>query len=99
MLGISLTTSLIGTGLRVTSLGYNVSQFSDFQTQMQTAIEETAQSLAALQRQITSLAGVTLQNRHAINLLTAEKGTSPQKLPTFSHQQDRTDSTDRLTTC
>ncbi|XP_063496063.1 ERV-BabFcenv provirus ancestral Env polyprotein-like [Symphalangus syndactylus] len=40
----------------------------------QTAIEEMAQSLAALQRQITSLAGITLQNCRAIDLLTAEKG-------------------------
>ncbi|KAL0603257.1 Endogenous retrovirus group FC1 Env polyprotein [Plecturocebus cupreus] len=34
----------------------------------------SAASLASLQRQITSLAQVTLQNRRALDLLTAEKG-------------------------
>ena len=37
-------------------------------------MEASAESLASLQRQLTSLAQVTLQNRHALDLLTAEKG-------------------------
>ena len=37
-------------------------------------MEESAESLASLQRQLTSLAQVTLQNRRALDLLTAEKG-------------------------
>ena len=37
-------------------------------------MEASAESLASLQRQLTSLAQVTLQNRRALDLLTAEKG-------------------------
>jgi hypothetical protein len=37
-------------------------------------IEQVTQSLEALQDQVDSLASVVLQNRHALDLLTAEKG-------------------------
>ena len=37
-------------------------------------LEASATSLSSLQRQINSLAQVTLQNRRALDLLTAEKG-------------------------
>lgn len=43
-------------------------------TQVQAAIEASAESLASLQRQITSVAQVAAQNRQALDLLTAEKG-------------------------
>ena len=42
--------------------------------QFSVAMEDSAYSLASLQRQLTSLAQVTLQNRRALDLLTAEKG-------------------------
>ena len=38
------------------------------------AIEASAESLASLQGQITLVAQVALQNRRALDLLTAEKG-------------------------
>nr|XP_054095377.1 ERV-BabFcenv provirus ancestral Env polyprotein-like [Callithrix jacchus] len=38
------------------------------------AIDNSAESLASLQRQITSVAQVALQNRRALDLLTAERG-------------------------
>ncbi|XP_042767200.1 uncharacterized protein LOC122204081 [Panthera leo] len=41
---------------------------------LQIAIEASATSLSALQRKINSLSQVTLQNRRALDLLTAEKG-------------------------
>ena len=37
-------------------------------------MEASIESLASLQRQLTSLAQVALQNRRALDLLTAEKG-------------------------
>jgi hypothetical protein len=42
--------------------------------QVLTGFEDSATSLACLQRQITSLAQITLQNCHALDLLTADKG-------------------------
>nr|XP_054095662.1 ERV-BabFcenv provirus ancestral Env polyprotein-like isoform X2 [Callithrix jacchus] len=38
------------------------------------AIDNSAESLASLQRQITSVAQVALQNHRALDLLTAERG-------------------------
>jgi hypothetical protein len=37
-------------------------------------IEQVTQSLEALYNQVDSLASVVLQNRHTLDLLTAEKG-------------------------
>jgi hypothetical protein len=41
---------------------------------LQVTLESTSVSLASLQQQLTSLAQVALQNRRALDLLTAEKG-------------------------
>ena len=46
---------------------------SDFQDKLDQAMASTTNSLQSLQCQITSLAGVTLQNRRALDLLTAEQ--------------------------
>lgn len=42
--------------------------------QLQVAIEASAASLSSLQRQLTSLAQVALQDRPALDMLIAEKG-------------------------
>ncbi|KAL0605632.1 Endogenous retrovirus group FC1 Env polyprotein [Plecturocebus cupreus] len=55
-------------------MGYSVTSAAQQEDKLRVAIEASAASLASLQRQITSLAQVTLQNRRALDLLTAEKG-------------------------
>ncbi|KAL0598660.1 Endogenous retrovirus group FC1 Env polyprotein [Plecturocebus cupreus] len=55
-------------------MGYSVTSDAQLEDKLPVAIEASAASLASLQRQITSLAQVTLQNRRALDLLTAEKG-------------------------
>ncbi|XP_033088608.1 ERV-BabFcenv provirus ancestral Env polyprotein-like [Trachypithecus francoisi] len=72
--GISLTTSLIAARLAVGALGHTLIESNKLYQQFAIAMEESAESLASLQRQLTSLAQVTLQNRRALDLLTAEKG-------------------------
>uniref|UniRef100_A0A673TS38 Uncharacterized protein n=1 Tax=Suricata suricatta TaxID=37032 RepID=A0A673TS38_SURSU len=72
--GISLASSLVATGLAGGALGHSLYTTSKLSQQFAMAIEASAESLASLQRQITSLAQVTLQNRRALDLLTAEKG-------------------------
>ncbi|KAL0606936.1 Endogenous retrovirus group FC1 Env polyprotein [Plecturocebus cupreus] len=57
-------------------MGYSVTSAAQLEDKLRVAIEASAASLASLQRQITSLAQVTLQNRRALDLLTAEKGGS-----------------------
>uniref|UniRef100_A0A8I5NL88 Uncharacterized protein n=1 Tax=Papio anubis TaxID=9555 RepID=A0A8I5NL88_PAPAN len=71
---ISLTTSLIAAGLAGGALGHTVVESNKLFQQFSVAMEASAESLASLQRQLTSLAQVTLQNRRALDLLTAEKG-------------------------
>ncbi|KAK1335239.1 hypothetical protein QTO34_004823 [Cnephaeus nilssonii] len=46
----------------------------DFNDRLQIALESTTASLASLQRQVTSVAQIALQNRKALDLLTAERG-------------------------
>ncbi|KAK1340703.1 hypothetical protein QTO34_017094 [Cnephaeus nilssonii] len=46
----------------------------DFNDKLQIALESTTASLASLQRQVTSVAQIALQNRRALDLLTAERG-------------------------
>ncbi|KAL0628530.1 provirus ancestral Env polyprotein [Plecturocebus cupreus] len=58
-------------------MGYSVTSAAQLEDKLCVAIEASAASLASLQRQITSLAQVTLQNRRALDLLTAEKGGKP----------------------
>nr|KAF6296096.1 hypothetical protein mMyoMyo1_009204 [Myotis myotis] len=71
MLGVSITASV---GLAVGSLGNSLVSAQDFNDKLQLALESSTTSLASLQRQVTSIAQVALQNRCALDLLTAEKG-------------------------
>ncbi|XP_070933666.1 endogenous retrovirus group FC1 Env polyprotein-like [Macaca nemestrina] len=72
--GISLTASLIAAGIAGGALGHTLIESNKLYQQFAVAMEESAESLASLQRQLTSLAQVTLQNQRALDLLTAEKG-------------------------
>ncbi|XP_070284417.1 ERV-BabFcenv provirus ancestral Env polyprotein-like [Myotis yumanensis] len=71
MLGVSIATSI---GLAGGALGNSLVTAQDFNDKLQLALESTTASLASLQRQITSIAQVALQNRRALDLLTAERG-------------------------
>jgi hypothetical protein len=74
MVGISLATSIAATGFMGAALGHSVISARDFEERLQITLESTSASLASLQHQLTSLAQVALQNRRALDLLTAEKG-------------------------
>ncbi|KAL0624087.1 Endogenous retrovirus group FC1 Env polyprotein [Plecturocebus cupreus] len=74
VVGLSLASSLVAAGLGSGALGYSVTSATQLEDNLRVAIKASAASLASLQRQITSLAQVTLQNRRALDLLTAEKG-------------------------
>ncbi|KAL0619938.1 Endogenous retrovirus group FC1 Env polyprotein [Plecturocebus cupreus] len=54
-------------------MGYSVTSAAQLEDKLRVAIEASAASLASLQRQITSLAQVTLQNRWALDLLQQKK--------------------------
>ena len=72
--GVSLTTSVIAAGLAGGALGHALVTTAKLSQQFSIAMEPSAESLASLQRQLTFLAQVTLQNRYALDLLTAENG-------------------------
>ena len=74
IVGISLATSAIGAGFSGGALGHSLWAIRDLNTKLEGALTSTADSLASLQRQVTLLAKVTLQNRLVLDLLTAEKG-------------------------
>jgi hypothetical protein len=74
MVGISLASSIAATGLACGALGHSVISAKDFEEHLQVTLDSTSVSLASLQRQLTSLAQVALQNLRALELLTAEKG-------------------------
>ncbi|KAL0596285.1 Endogenous retrovirus group FC1 Env polyprotein [Plecturocebus cupreus] len=74
VIGRSLASSLVAAGIESGVMGYSVTSAAQLEDKLRVAIEASAASLASLQRQITSLAQVTLQNRRALDLLTAEKG-------------------------
>jgi hypothetical protein len=69
-----LATSVAAAGFAGGALGHSVISARDFEECLQITLESTSASLASLQRQLTSLAQVALQNRRALDLLTAEKG-------------------------
>ena len=71
---VSLASSLVASGLGTGALTHSIQSTQTLSTQVQAAIEASAESLASLQRQITSVAQVAAQNRRALDLLTAEKG-------------------------
>ncbi|XP_048668122.1 endogenous retrovirus group FC1 Env polyprotein-like isoform X1 [Marmota marmota marmota] len=74
VVGLSLASSLAASGLGAGGLGYAVTVTQKLEQQFREAVEASAASLASLQRQITSLAQVSLQNLQALDLLTADKG-------------------------
>ncbi|XP_012294127.2 protein FAM169B isoform X2 [Aotus nancymaae] len=61
-------------GLGSGALRYSVTSATQLEDKLRVAIEASAASLTSLQRQITLLAQVTLQNQRALDLLTVEKG-------------------------
>ncbi|XP_076715686.1 endogenous retrovirus group FC1 Env polyprotein-like [Callospermophilus lateralis] len=61
--GLSLASCLAASGLGAGGLGYAVTTTQKLEQQLQEAVEASATSLTSLQRQITSLAQVSLQNR------------------------------------
>ena len=71
--GLSLVTSALAAGLGG-ALTHSHQAIARLTSQFQTAVDDSAESLASLQRQITSVAQVALQNRRALDLLTAERG-------------------------
>ena len=74
MVSSSLITSAIGAGFSGEALGHSLWAVRHLDAKPEGALTSTADSLASLQRQVTLLAKVTLQNRRALDLLTAEKG-------------------------
>nr|AIU56266.1 envelope protein syncytin-B [Spalax carmeli] len=68
-LGIS---SALGTG--IAGIASSTFYFQLLSKALSATLEEIAASITTLQNQIDSLAGVVLQNRRALDLITAEKG-------------------------
>ncbi|XP_077620542.1 syncytin-1-like [Crocuta crocuta] len=71
LIGAGLATG-IATG--VAGLGTSINFYYKLSQALNEDMERIADSLTALQTQITSLAAIALQNRRALDLLTAEKG-------------------------
>ena len=74
MASISLVTSVVAACLAGGSLTHSLLSTTKLSQQFVLAVEASIESLAFLQRQLTSLDRVALQNRRALDLLTAEKG-------------------------
>nr|XP_054103354.1 endogenous retrovirus group FC1 Env polyprotein-like isoform X2 [Callithrix jacchus] len=72
--GVSLAGSALAAGLGGGALVHSHLAIARLTSQLQAAIDDSTESLASLQRQITSVAQVALQNRRALDLLTAEQG-------------------------
>jgi hypothetical protein len=65
-------TTGIGAGIRGIIL--TVLTYKKLSKELSDDIEQVTQSLEALQDQVDTLASAVLQNRHALDLLTTEKG-------------------------
>uniref|UniRef100_A0A8I3W6K1 Uncharacterized protein n=1 Tax=Callithrix jacchus TaxID=9483 RepID=A0A8I3W6K1_CALJA len=74
VIGLSLAGSAAAIGLGTGALVNNNQAITRLSLQLQAAIDDSAASLASLQRQVTSVAQVALQNRRALDLLTAGQG-------------------------
>ena len=77
LLGGGLSTAL---GLGAGGLGSATHFYYKLSADLSRDLDKVADSLMALQTQITSLAAVALQNQRALNLLMAEKGGTCQFL-------------------
>ena len=71
LIGAGLTTG-VATG--AAGLGTSIDFYYKLSQALNDDMERIADSLTALQTQVTSLAAIALQNRRALDLLTAEKG-------------------------
>ncbi|XP_071069081.1 endogenous retrovirus group FC1 member 1 Env polyprotein-like [Dasypus novemcinctus] len=74
LIRMALVGAVTALGLSAGGLAHSVLQGQHFEALQQINLQSTAESLESLQRQLTSLAQVTLQNHRALDLLTAEKG-------------------------
>ena len=81
LVGVSLVTAVSAATTGAGALGHTLvssqslaSQLAALDDRVSLTLGETSTSLISLQRQLTSLAQVTLQNRQALDLLPAEKG-------------------------
>ncbi|KAM8812657.1 ERV-BabFcenv provirus ancestral Env polyprotein-like [Rhynchonycteris naso] len=74
ILGLTLATSIAALGIGSAGLGHSLVVTNQLRADLEQALDNSATSLASLQRQLTSLAQVSLQNRRALDLLMAEKG-------------------------
>ncbi|XP_047412967.1 endogenous retrovirus group FC1 Env polyprotein [Sciurus carolinensis] len=74
VVGLSLASSFETFRLGAGGPGYAVTATQKLEQQLQEALEVSAASLASLQRQISSVAQVSLQNRRVLDLLMADKG-------------------------
>ena len=74
MAGTFLVTSVVAACLAGESLTHSLLTTAKLSQQFALAVEASIESLAFLQRQLTSLDQVALQNRRTLDLLTAEKG-------------------------
>ncbi|KAL1768778.1 envelope glycoprotein syncytin-A isoform X1 [Sigmodon hispidus] len=69
--GLGITSAL---GLSIASITTSTIYFQQLSKALSDSLDEIATSIVTLQDQIDSLAGVVLQNRRALDLITAEKG-------------------------
>ncbi|XP_076788890.1 endogenous retrovirus group FC1 Env polyprotein-like [Arvicanthis niloticus] len=74
LIGLGLAVSLGATGTAGAALIQTQHLAGDFQDKLDQAMASTMDSLESLQCQTTSLSGVALQNRRALDLFTAEQG-------------------------
>jgi hypothetical protein len=63
-----------GKGTGIAGVSSSIYTYHKLSTEFNNDIEQVTQSIEALHDQVDSLASVVLQNRHALDLLTAEKG-------------------------
>ena len=74
LVGLTFTTTLAAARIGSTGSAHSIQPTHQLRAELEQALDASATSLASLQRQITSVAQVALQNRRALDLLTAEKG-------------------------
>ena len=74
LVGLTFTTTLAAAGIGSAGLAHSLQTTRQLWAELEQALDASAISLASLQRQITSVAQVALQNRRALDLLMAEKG-------------------------
>nr|AIU56264.1 envelope protein syncytin-A [Myospalax myospalax] len=71
LVGLGVSTAL---GISIAGITSSTVYFQQLSKALSESLDEIASSIITLQSQIDSLAGVVLQNRRALDLLTAEKG-------------------------